>query len=135
MDIPRIQAVAQKFPGRLTYLALHNMAKYMGVGPGASTQTRSQMFPSVAHSYLLTTFTPRHPEALQNVRTARELKTLCLCLDHLCQGEVLQTMDMIAQRIKAIEMSVRQGGWAQARFLELVPETEVTSASREELRQ
>ena len=43
------------------------------------------------------------------VRTLKEMETLCHILDHLAMGRVAEASDMVCQRLKALEMSVKEG--------------------------
>ena len=69
------------------------------------------------------------------IRTARELKTIALTLDHLCSGKVLEGMDVLSQRFKALEIATLQQKWDVARWVELLPPQDVSSSSRAELHQ
>lgn len=50
----------------------------------------------------------------------QELLTLCQGADLLLQGHVARTVDLLAQRVKALEQQARGGHWSVARQLELV---------------
>ena len=47
---------------------------------------------------------------------------LAAALDHLAQGRTAQAADVLAQRIVAMEVSVQDGNWNRASFLELTQE-------------
>ena len=75
----------------------------------------------------------------------QELLTLCQGADLLLQGHIARTVDLLAQRVKALEQQARGGHWSVARQLELVsadaaglsqgPESaEAARNAREELR-
>eukprot|EP00971_Amphidinium_carterae_P182272 3617483-Amphidinium_carterae.1 len=135
MEASTLQTVAQQQPGRLAAITLHRMSEFVGAETGASAHNYpNRVLRPISYTYLITTFFARHPEALQNMRSAQELRTLTTILDTLSKGLVLQSLDMIAQRIKAIELSIKQGSWTQAKHLELVPDVEVMSSTREEMK-
>ena len=48
------------------------------------------------------------------------------------EGQVPRAMDVLMQRFKALELAGEQRGWAQAKWLELIPPSEVAAWSREE---
>ena len=49
------------------------------------------------------------------------MKTLCVILDHLAEKDSPQAADVAAQRLKALEKSLVDGGrWDRAQFLELI---------------
>jgi len=84
--------------------------------------------PALAVMYLLTVFIPaRGPsDPKMTPGTVRQLRTLATAVDLLCKGKVLQAMDILVQRMKALEMSVTDGGWANAQWLELLPRAVVS---------
>ena len=92
------------------------------------------ILPPVMQGYLTTTYFVAHPEGAVGLRTAREMRTLAMISDLVCSGRPLSALDVIAQRQKALEVSIEQGGWNQARWFELIPTTEVSSWSRDDLR-
>ena len=53
----------------------------------------------------------------------------------MASNQILQAMDIVAQRIKSVELFVSQGHWAQGSLLELVAaEGEQRAYSREEVK-
>ena len=61
----------------------------------------------------------------------QELHTLAHCLDHLALGRTGACADVLAQRLKAVELSVGVG-WDRARRIELVPADATSLVDREE---
>ena len=57
--------------------------------------------------------------------TVKEMETLCHVLDHLAMGRVAEASDMVFQRLKALEMSVKEG-WEKAKFVELLSTEKVS---------
>ena len=51
---------------------------------------------------------------------AQEVLSLCVAVDHLLQGKIAATADILCQRIKSLEAIGRGNHWAVARQLELV---------------
>ena len=47
---------------------------------------------------------------------------LTIALDHLAQGRAAEAADVLAQRLIAVEVSVQDGTWTRANFLELTQE-------------
>ena len=56
-----------------------------------------------------------------NQRNQRELSTLSVIMDHLALGRHKQAADVTAARLKAVEMSNREGHFQNAQYLELLP--------------
>ena len=53
-------------------------------------------------------------------------------LDQLAHGKMLEAADVLAQRLKAFELAAEEGGWAQAQYLELIPQDKGTLVSGDE---
>eukprot|EP00971_Amphidinium_carterae_P280837 5575480-Amphidinium_carterae.2 len=115
----RPQKVARSSPGKLAHSYLKEMHRQshvsLGLGPKDETE-----FPRVASFFLTTVLTRRLPNLTQNMRSWREAQTLAGILDCLSAGEVCQAMDIVTQRMKALELAASQGHWQQARWLELL---------------
>ena len=59
---------------------------------------------------------------LTEQRDLREVQTLCLAMDLVKKKEVAQALDVIAQRIVAIQQAKKpQGKWEKAEQIELLP--------------
>ena len=54
------------------------------------------------------------------VRSQRELKTLCQVLGCLASEKPAAAADLVAQRIKAIEVGLTDGNWKRGQYLELI---------------
>ena len=65
---------------------------------------------------------PRNPRAkhLLNVRVMREIRTLALALDQIAAGHRPAAADTIAQRLKALELSMTDQSWGRAQYMELL---------------
>ena len=59
---------------------------------------------------------------LPELRDQREAATLSQTMDHINRDELAQAMDLLAQRVLAIQAAKRKGGsWEKAEALELLP--------------
>ena len=85
---------------------------------GASRRRDGLTPPSAVH-YLVTVMGPRLGTKL-NMRSQRELRTLCTVLDMMAQHRHAQAADLVGQRIKALEKATADGHWASAQHLELL---------------
>ena len=66
-------------------------------------------------------------------RVQREMMTLAKALDLLAEGSSGAAADVIAQRMKALDLWSREGGsWERAEFLELIPPSASALAERSE---
>lgn len=80
----------------------------------------SNLTPSTATSYFLTVMLPLHRDRL-NLRVQRELRTVAKSLDLIAMGEPQRAADVLAQRLKALELMVTDQSWGRAAHIELLP--------------
>ena len=123
--------VAEKKPGRLTELALQEMSKYLS-SQGDNLGGKQQWGSLKVLAYLNQIVLTNNPPAKIGIRAHRELVTLCTCLDLLLTGESVRCMDVLTQRLKAVEASVLDGNWALARHYELIPPAGAQISNEEE---
>ena len=55
----------------------------------------------------------------------RQMRTLAAAVDALCKGDTLSALDLLVQRMKALETNIDDGSWANAQWLELLPRSVV----------
>ena len=113
---------SQDHPGRLSSRLLQRMQVLLARDGGA-INPRAAMCdpaPAVSTSYLLTILIPEYKQKL-GLRQIRELRTLCRTLDLIVEGADRQAADLVAQRIKAIELSLSEESWVRAQHLVLIP--------------
>ena len=73
-------------------------------------------------TYLLSVVQGAHPPEKMGARTTAELRTVAESLDALGRGDLPHLADLLAQRFKALELSVSEGNWALASQLEVTPQ-------------
>ena len=67
---------------------------------------------------------------LTDIRDLREAQTLSYVMDSVNRGELAQAMDVLAQRILALQLAKRKGGsWEKAETVELIPSSSALTAS------
>ena len=117
-----LQEYAEKRPGRLTARMLQKMMSLMSRSGTPANQLNPvhDRTPPVATPYLLTVVLPTYREKV-TMRLLRELKTLSYALDFLALGQGERASDILAQRMKALELVLSDQGWNRAQFLELIP--------------
>ena len=87
---------------------------------GEAAMWDKEAAPASARSYYLRVLLTKYTDMKQ--RNSREMFTLSVLLDHLARGRTRRAADLAAQRLKAIERSMRdKGSWEAAQFLELLP--------------
>ena len=128
----RVLARHQKHPGRLA----EGLFEVMTEAVGERLESFSAGQPrAVAVAWLLTVYLNQHSAKDLGPRTMRELRTLCHTLDLLIQGKVAEAMDVLAQRVKALERAQADGHWDAAQWMELIPTGAVQLIPRRESRQ
>ena len=136
MGAAHMHRTARESPGSLAEQGLMRMEGYFiqsGGGMALVGPSRS-VLPPVALAYLSTVYLPTHPESQIGLRSAREMRTLAMSIGLLLGGHILHGLDVLLQQFKALELAAEQGSWSQARWLELIPTSDVSSWSREDLR-
>lgn len=113
---------AEKHPGRLASRLLMKMRVLLAREEGALNRESepSNLTPSTATSYFLTVMLPLHRERL-NLRVQREMRTVAKSLDLIAMGEPHRAADVLAQRLKALELMVSDQSWGRAAHVELLP--------------
>ena len=84
---------------------------------GEATEFDSYSTPPAAKAYFLRIQEPRAHQI--GTRNLGELRMLATALDHMAQGRTSEAADVLAQRVIAMEISVQDGNWSRACFLEL----------------
>ena len=111
---------AKKNPGRLASRMLLKMAQESARGiVGAAMEGNESLTPPIAVHYLITMMIPQLGTRL-NMRTQRELRTLCTALDMLARQEPAHAADLLTQRVKALEKASQDAHWGSAQYLELL---------------
>ena len=118
-------------PGQLTLKTLGRMQDTLGVHQLPHQNTSDAAAP-IATAYVHQVMRTQFPGDKMTLRNWRELLTLSQVMDLCLAGKVESGLDMVAQRIKAIERSLVDGSWNQARWMELIPTGDALLASRVE---
>jgi hypothetical protein len=128
-----IMKMHQRRPGKLGQSGLRLMAGFLEERTGES---REEKLPAVALKYLLMVLIPARAAAAGkdgerlSPGMIRQLRTVATAIDMLVRGRQLESLDVLVQRYKALEMSLQDGGWSNAQHLELLPKTTVSITSR-----
>ena len=112
--------LSQKKPGRLTEMALKRMSRYLA-GQAETGLEKGAWESQKVLAYLNQIILTASPPAKIGVRAHRELITLATALDELLASRTLQTLDLLMQRFKALEVAIQDGHWSLARHYELIP--------------
>ena len=108
-------AFAAKHPGALTGHFLS--ACYSKLSRGVPNR-RSDL-----NDTSLATWAATHT-GLTELRDLREVQTIAMAMDHIKASSVERAMDVLSQRVLAIQMAKKKGSsWERAEALELLPTT------------
>ena len=132
----RLRRVHQKHPGRIASRSLQRLQELLMNAQGRGTafqEEETAMLPAVAVGYLAQVFFQQHPPSVVGLRSSKELRTLAHCIDLICRNDPLRSLDMMIQRLKAIELSHIQCNWHQASQLELVMSEDQLATFRQEV--
>ena len=121
----RFKKIALEDPGRLTMVGLEQLRSY--VEPGIRAASADPLEPCVLR-YLLGVYLPNNPIERLGEDNFRELRTLAEAIDSGLMGRTAHVLDLLMQRFKAKTMALRDGTWAAARWLELLPADSAPSA-------
>ena len=91
---------------------------------GEELEPSRRVAPPCAKGYFLRVLEPQNVSG--GVRNLREMETLCHVLDHLAMGRFCEAMDVVFQRLTALEKANKDHGWEEAKFLELVSDAKVS---------
>lgn len=122
---------ARTKPGRLASRMLLKMVRESAHGSVGAMSKDSNRTPPAAVHYLLTVMLPKLQSKV-NLRSERELRTLCTAVDMLAQQKPAHAADLLSQRIKALEKASKDGHWASAQWLELLSPEEGGLLERDE---
>ncbi|CAE7940562.1 Tnks2, partial [Symbiodinium necroappetens] len=110
----RVKRLAKKIPGILCRHALDEMSRLLvqHVGEESTTEMKPVLLRYLRLHVMMKSLLPAQK---------RELLTLGYAVDKLLRRDVLGALDLMIQRVKAIELVLGGSTWAVAQNLELVP--------------
>ena len=121
---------AGKHPGSIANDLLRDMDDT--IGRDGEKRNRDDTIPACAKGYYLQMLSGKAAESGQKLRNGRELQTLCHALDHLAMGLIDECADLLAARLKAVNVASSQGNWDRACYLEMIPARPQTLISADE---
>ena len=128
----QLQEYSEQHPGGLAARLLQRMQEILARQEGPMhTKTERNLTPATATSYFLTVIIPQYREKM-NLRTSRELRTLCKALDLIANGNPESAGDILGQRVKSLELYLSDQAWSRAQHLELIPPEGVNLVGKDE---
>ena len=132
--VERLRRIHQQKPGKLASLTLLRLQELLMRAQGGGPAQPSSQVPAVARAYLRQIYFAQHGVDQLGPRNTKEMLTLATAVDYICQNDSLRALDVLLQRLKALEVSQAQGNWTQAAELELVMTHDQTAVFRQELK-
>ena len=120
----------RKHPGRLSADTLQLMARLLGTL--ATSDFSDAAYAPIVQAYVHQIMFNEFPRQKMGLRNSREIETLSLIADLLLRGEEAAGLDVVMQRLKALERSLVDENWTVARWYELIPTGEAQLTSRAE---
>jgi hypothetical protein len=131
----RVHRKAESDPGHCFSTGVRQMMNHLAIRSGASADgTNASELTPCAVNFLTSVYHGTNPPSTIGMRNSRELRTWCEVMDALVVGDLTYLGDLAMQRVKAIMLSVQDGHWNQAKFLELIPPNDVQLVSSDERR-
>ena len=129
-----VERLRKIHPGRLASLTLLRLQELLQTALGGGSAAEQNKLPAVARAYLHQIYLQAHGREALGVRNVKEMITLATAIDLICGNDGLRALDVLVQRLKALEVAQSQGGWTQASQLELIMTTDQTAVFRQKLR-
>ena len=95
--------------------------------------TVDREYAPIVAAFVNTVLFAKHSKSIPE-RSGREISTLALAMDCMLRGEVPKALDVMTQRLKALERSALDDGRATARWQELIPTSAALLTDRMEVR-
>ena len=111
----RALRLTQRYPGSLATQTIMNMKESLLTQSGTLYSQDRKALPPIFSQYYRS-----QVQALCTPSMSQEMLTLCQGADLLFRGHPARALDLLAQRVKALEQQVHGGHWTVARQLELV---------------
>ena len=123
-----MQKEHRRHPGRLFKKVSNSVSRFLEKSH-TSTASMSVLEPKFTRYFNLVL-----SRKLERLRNKREALTLALIMDCILKDRTLSALDLLAQRLLALEAADGQGSWAVAQHIELIPPDSGTAISSSTLR-
>ena len=126
----KVQLIGKKLPGTLTTAALEEAAESLITHDGGVWETSAAALPPLFVRYYRSQLASKMAPAM-----SREVYTLCHCLDLMLRGRAAEATDLLAQRVKALEMQSGGVHFTVAQQQELLPREGVSMSTTPEFQE
>ena len=111
----RMKTIWRRYPGSLAASALWEARQCLLTASGVLWDLDRRSIPPITTQY-----TRQHLAGGMSPALLQEALTVSAAMDHLLQGKIAATMDILAQRLKSLESLSRGTHWSIGRQLELI---------------
>ena len=132
--LPRGVERLRRIQGKLASLTLLRLQEVLLRAQGGGPAQQRSRVPGVARAYLRQIYFAQRGVDQLGPGNTKELLTMATAVDYICQNDSLRALDVLLQRLKALEVAQSQGNWSQAAELELVMTHDQTAIFRQELK-
>ena len=104
----KLRRVHQTYPGRIASRSLQRLQELLMNAQGRGTafqEEENSQLPAVAVGYLSQVFFVQNPPQVVGMRSSKELRTIAHCIDLIARNDPLRALDVLVQRLKAIELA------------------------------
>jgi hypothetical protein len=126
-DRSKVHRLAARAPGVLTASSVLNMSQFLTQISGSGWEPEAPGVQPLLSLYNRVYISGKLSGGMQ-----REFHTLCHCGDLLLQGRLAESLDVMVQRLKSLELVGQGTPWQTAQKLELVPPSEAVISTRQE---
>lgn len=127
-DKSKLKRLAVLGPGILGGESVRMMKQFIMQSSGQLWDGTEESLPALASQYARQYLIPRASPPM-----AREITTLAYIQDLLMSGRPAEAVDVAAQRLKSLELSLAGQSWQTSQKMELIPAPEASLASRGEV--
>ena len=103
-------------------LAMMSLASYRDLLEANQLDAPEDELSPMMLRYFISIWLQHHPVEKIGMEAYRELRTYVEAIDGLLSGKNVAVLDMLMQQFKARTMSIAEGNWHAAKWLQLIPE-------------
>lgn len=112
----KVQVIGRRLPGTLVAAAIEEASESLISQEGGTWETDVGPLPAIFPRYYRQQLSSRMSPAM-----ARETQTLCQAIDYLLKGRCVEALDLLSQRVKALEMQMTGVHFTVAQQQEILP--------------
>ena len=115
-----LRRMAAEQEGKLTMMSLAN---YRELLEASQLEAPEDELSPMMIRYFISVWLQHHPIKEIGIEAYRELRTYAEAIDGLLAGKSVRVLDLLMQQFKARTLSLVDGNWNTAKWLQLIPES------------